>query len=102
MNYVSIGDMAQSFQLRSHNTQLQRTVQTLSAEMTSGTKADLAAAVSGDFRALAGIDRSLGTLDAFRTATAEAALLTATVAERAGHGRDIPVRYRAGPDLGRG
>lgn len=79
MNYVSIGDMAQSFQLRSHNTQLQRTLQTLSAEMTSGTKADLAAAVSGDFRALAGIDRSLGTLDAFRTATAEAALLTATV-----------------------
>lgn len=79
MNYVSIGDMAQSFQLRSHNTQLQRTLQTLSAEMTSGTRADLAAAVSGDFRALAGIDRSLGALDAYRTATAEAALLTATV-----------------------
>lgn len=79
MNYVTIGDMAQSFQFRSHNTQLQRTLQTLSAEMTSGTKADLADAVSGDFRALSGIDRSLGALDAYRTATAEAALLAATV-----------------------
>lgn len=79
MNYVTIGDMAQSFQLRTHNSQLQRTLQTLSAEMTSGTRADLAAAVSGDFRALAGINRSLGALDAYRTATGEAALLTATV-----------------------
>ncbi|PKP75535.1 MAG: flagellar biosynthesis protein FlgL [Alphaproteobacteria bacterium HGW-Alphaproteobacteria-6] len=79
MNYVTIGDMAQSFQFRSHNSQLQRSLQTLTAEMTSGTRADLAAAVSGDFRALAGIDRSLGALQAFRTATSEAALLTASI-----------------------
>ena len=76
MNYVSIGDMAQAFQMRRHNVELQRHLSQLTDELTSGVKADLAKAVSGDFKALAGIDHSLETLRAYKTATDEAELFT--------------------------
>ncbi|MCV2872438.1 flagellin [Defluviimonas sp. WL0050] len=76
MNYVSIGDMAQAFQMRRHNVELQRHLSQLTKELTSGVKADLAGAVSGDFKALAGIDHSLETLRAYKTSTDEAELFT--------------------------
>ena len=79
MTYLSVGDMAQAFRMRRHNADLQTHLARLTDEMTSGVRSDLAAAVSGDFRVLAGIDRSLATLKAYRTATDEAALFTATV-----------------------
>lgn len=76
MNYVSIGDMAQAYQMRRHNVELQKHLMRLSEELTSGKKSDMAEAVSGDFKALAGIERSLKTLDAYKTATDEAGLFT--------------------------
>ena len=79
MNYVSIGDMAQAFQMRRHNVELQKHLLQLSEELTSGVKADLAAAVSGDFKVLAGIERSLETLRSYHTATAEAAHFTGSL-----------------------
>ena len=79
MTLLSVGDMAQAFRMRRHNAQLQTQVMRLTAEMTSGTRADLGAAVSGDFRVLAGLDRSLEALKAYRTATTEAALAAGTV-----------------------
>ncbi|MBC7142569.1 MAG: flagellar biosynthesis protein FlgL [Rhodobacteraceae bacterium] len=79
MNYVSIGDMAQAFQMRRHNVELQKHLGRLTEEMTTGVRADLADAVSGDFKVLAGIDRSLKTLAAYKTATNEAALFTGTL-----------------------
>lgn len=79
MNYLSVGDMAQAFQMRRHNAALQTHLANLSEEMTTGTRADLAEAVSGDFRVLAGLDRSLATLKAYKTATDEAALVVQTV-----------------------
>lgn len=79
MNYLSVGDMAQAFQMRRHNAALQTHLARLTEEMSTGVRADLAEAVSGDFRTLAGLDRSLATLAAYKTATDEAALLTQTV-----------------------
>lgn len=79
MNYVSIGDMAQAFQMRRHNVELQRQLSRLTEDLTSGVKSDLAEAVSGDFKALAGIDHSLGILRAYQTATDEAELFTGTL-----------------------
>lgn len=76
MNYVSTGDMAQAVQMRRHNVELQRHLSRLTDELTSGVKADLAEAVSGDFKALAGIDHSLEMLRAYKTATDEAELFT--------------------------
>jgi flagellar hook-associated protein 3 FlgL len=74
MTTVSIGDLARNFQLRRHNTELQTRLSTLTQEMTTGERADIGAAVSGDFKALAGLDHSLRLLDGYRTAASEAAL----------------------------
>jgi flagellar hook-associated protein 3 FlgL len=79
MNNVSIGDMAQTFMLRRHNVEIKTQIQRLTAELTSGKKSDLADAVAGDFKALAGIEHRLTTLKAYHTATAEAALFTGTL-----------------------
>lgn len=79
MNYLSVGDMAQAFRMRRHNADLQTRLASLAEEMTSGVRSDIGAAVSGDFRVLAGLDRSLTTLRAYKTATDHAALVTRTV-----------------------
>lgn len=76
MNYLPVGDMAQAFQIRRHNVELQRHLTRLTGELTSGVKADLAEAVAGDFKALAGIDHSLEAFRAYKTATDEAELFT--------------------------
>lgn len=79
MNTTSIGDMAQAFTLTRRNTDLKAQLQQLTAEVTSGKKADLAKAVSGDFKTLAGIEHSLTTLAAYQMANTEAALFTSTL-----------------------
>ena len=84
MNYVSVGDMAQSFQLRQHNTQLRTTLSQLSQEVASGIKQDIGAAVAGDFSSLSGINRSLSMMDSYNVVTTEAALTTDTMQETLG------------------
>lgn len=79
MTRVSIGDMAQAFLLRRQGTDLKTALNTLTGELSSGRKSDLAAAVSGDFRSLAGVEHSLSTLASYKTATDEAALLATTL-----------------------
>lgn len=59
MNYLSVGDMAQSYQMRRHNAQLKQTMNALSEELTTGVQSNLGKAVKGDFRALSSIDASL-------------------------------------------
>ncbi len=76
MTSISQGDMAQAFLLRRQNSDLKVALGRLTAEMTSGRHQDLAAAVGGDFKVLAGLEHSLTTLQAYRTATSEAATLT--------------------------
>ena len=79
MNYVSVGDMAQAFQMRRHNVELQKHLTRLTEELTTGRKSDLSEAVSGDFKALAGIERSLKAGAAFEVSAAEAALFAETL-----------------------
>ena len=79
MNYVSIGDMATAFQLRHHSVELQKHVGRLTSEMTTGVRSDMAEAVSGDFRLLAGIDRSPTLFEAYSTAANEASLFTSSL-----------------------
>lgn len=79
MNYLSVGDMARTYEMRRHNAALKAHLVRLSRELTTGVQEDLAGAVSGDFRVLAGLDRSLAALKAYRTATDEAALFTQTL-----------------------
>lgn len=90
MNYMSIGDMAQNYQMRRHNVQLKEHMNSLTKELTTGITADLTQTVSGDFMALAGIDRTLDTLKSYKTATSEAALFAASMQSALEAVQDIP------------
>ncbi|WP_343116378.1 flagellar biosynthesis protein FlgL [Ostreiculturibacter nitratireducens] len=89
MNLMSVGDMAQAYQMRRQNVQLKERMTQLSEELTTGVKANLSEALSGDFVALSGIDRSLKTLESYGTATSEAALFTATMQNALGAAGDM-------------
>lgn len=73
MPQFSIGDLANSFQTRRQFFGLKTDMNRLSLEMTTGKKADLGAALSGDYGAYAMLERSLSTLSAFETANSETA-----------------------------
>lgn len=79
MNFLSIGDLAQSYRLRNHDAQLKRELARLSDEVTTGVTSDPTAAVRGDYATLAGIERSLVRTEAFRTSATEAATLAGTI-----------------------
>jgi flagellar hook-associated protein 3 FlgL len=74
MSITSIGDLAQSLQLRREMARLNGDLQRLSTELATGETTDLAGRVRGDFRALAGLERSLSSLAAFEVAVNEASL----------------------------
>ncbi|MEM9710075.1 MAG: flagellin [Pseudomonadota bacterium] len=75
MTFQGIGDLAVSFQVRRDNARLQDTFRRLSNELSSGTRADLGRAVSGDFGALSGIERSIRAIDAYRISASETGLM---------------------------
>ena len=74
MTITSIGDLAQSIQLRRETARLNQDLQRLTTEFSTGRKTDVHAAVGGDFRALSGLERSLSSLDAYEVSVNEAAL----------------------------
>lgn len=76
MALVSLGDMAQSFLLRSHNARLKGDLLRQSQELSTGRVQDVGRRVGGDFSQLAGLERSLARIDAFSLATREATVLT--------------------------
>lgn len=72
------GDLSRSYMLNRQSSDLKTRLATLAQEMSSGRKADLPASMGGDFRALAGLEHSLQTLSAYRTAASETALFAQT------------------------
>ncbi len=79
MNFLSIGDLAQSFRLRNHDVHLKRELARLTDEVTTGVASDPTKAVRGDYAALAAIERSLTRTESFRTAASEAGGLAGTI-----------------------
>ncbi|MCE5974752.1 flagellar hook protein [Sinirhodobacter sp. WL0062] len=77
MNYVSVGDMAQSYQLRRHGVQLKTVMTQLTEEVMTGVKQDAAKAVGGNFGPLAAIDRTLSMIEAYDLSAKEAGLRAA-------------------------
>ncbi|WP_371170904.1 flagellin [Aliiroseovarius sp. 2305UL8-7] len=75
MTFATFGDLASAFQSRHMNAQLKRDMTRLGIELTTGQKADLAVAVSGDFGPIAGIDHTLSLLVAYKQSTNEASLM---------------------------
>ena len=79
MTFANYGDLASTFQSRHMNAKLKSEMTRLGVELTTGLKANLASAVSGDFGPIAGIDHTLALLVAHKQSTNEAsALLGAT------------------------
>ncbi len=73
MTTLSIGDLANTFQIRRQTAGLKADLTRLGTELTSGRKTDLGATLAGDFGPYAGIERSLRAVAAYKTANAEAA-----------------------------
>jgi flagellar hook-associated protein 3 FlgL len=69
------GDMAMTTLLSRHSHTLRTELQTRLAEVSSGLKSDLTAAVGGDFSVLAAMDHSLQRLKGYAANTVEAGLL---------------------------
>ncbi len=74
MSFTTLGDLAQSFQLRREIARLNEGLMRYSGELSTGEKSDLIGEVRGDFRALAGLERSLTSLDAYEVSVKEASL----------------------------
>lgn len=74
MGAISFGDMARSFMLRRHTTDLKQNLQRLTNEAATGRRGDTAAHVSGDLVPISGIDASLARLKGYSAITTEAGL----------------------------
>ncbi len=72
MNFISLGDLAQSFRLRQDNLNIRKEIDRLTSELATGRKSNLTSAVSGDFGALGAIENSLAKLDSYDLAAKEA------------------------------
>ncbi|MGY9045961.1 hypothetical protein P775_05990 [Puniceibacterium antarcticum] len=72
----TIGDMAQSFLMRHHQTKLREQIGLLGVELSTGIVNDKAAHLGGDLTVLATLDRSLLALEGYRVATAEASYVS--------------------------
>jgi flagellar hook-associated protein 3 FlgL len=79
MSLTTIGDLAQSYMMRSQNTDLKSQMNTLVQELSSGRTADLARHLSGSYSYLADVDRNLSLLEGYESATNEAKLFTQTM-----------------------
>lgn len=75
MTTVQLGDLAQSYQLRTENARLKRELSVLTQELSTGRTADLAGRVSGDLTPITGIEHDLSRLDGYRTALTEARIV---------------------------
>lgn len=76
--FATFGDMASAFHSRSMSAQLKTDLTRLSLELSTGLKSDLSSAVAGDFGPIAGIQHDLETLNSFKIATDEAAILASS------------------------
>lgn len=79
MNFLSVGDLALTFQNRRHVAQIKSDLARLSEEIASGQKSDLSTLSGGDFLPIASLERSLKANLAYSTAIAEAAMFTSAM-----------------------
>ena len=78
MSFSSIGDMANSFLMRGHNTRIKSELMRLSDTLASGKHSDMSTQLRGEFTDLAAIERSIRTLEAHRTTARETSTLLET------------------------
>ncbi|GGG78751.1 flagellar hook protein FlgL [Salipiger pallidus] len=84
----TVGDLARTLVLRTHQTRLNSELDKLGVEIATGFVRDSAEHLGGDITSLLSIDRSLAKLDAFRLNTSEASFLTSTMQNTLGEIQD--------------
>lgn len=89
MANVSVGDLAQSFMMRGHNSSLKTQLSDLSATLASGRHEDMAKALRGDFSELASVENGLRALAAHRTTAEETATLLSAAQATLGMVQDV-------------
>jgi flagellar hook-associated protein 3 FlgL len=72
MAAVSLGDLAQSFMLRQHNSSLKQELNRLTTELATGQVADVRDVLAGNYSYLTDIERKTELLSGFAVATSEA------------------------------
>jgi len=90
-NLTSMGDLAQSHMMRRHVAEARQQMNRLLTEVSTGQSQDAGDRLGGDFTTLAGLDRSLSTLSAYKAAGAEAAILAGTTQNILGSIQDTAV-----------
>jgi len=75
MQFLSLGDLAQSFQLRRQNAQLKRQLAQLTQAVSTGQRPNLATALTGDFRPLASLESALTMHKGYKTVAQGATLV---------------------------
>jgi flagellar hook-associated protein 3 FlgL len=88
MSLTSLGDMSQMFFLRRNNVETRTQINTLSAELTTGLKADVPKAVGHDFSLLSGLERGISMSQTYVRATNEARVVTETMQNSLGLAQD--------------
>ncbi|MCG7623659.1 MULTISPECIES: flagellin [unclassified Epibacterium] len=78
MNVQSFGDMAQYLFLRGRSVELNKTLDTLTQEMSTGIASNLPERLGGDLGFVADLERSISKMDSYQVAAQEAALLSST------------------------
>ncbi|MEE4188433.1 MAG: hypothetical protein V2I76_08305, partial [Roseobacter sp.] len=73
MTPLSIGDLASTFSTRLEMSRLKSETESLSTELSTGRKADIAAEERGDFSRLSALERSIAIVDRYKTANADTA-----------------------------
>ena len=77
MASLTLGDLASSFQMRRDNVRIRADMLRLTTELSTGRKADVSTAVSGDFGPVTGIEHQLRLLTGYDTAAKEAGFFAA-------------------------
>ncbi|MBR9837579.1 MAG: flagellar biosynthesis protein FlgL [Rhodobacteraceae bacterium] len=75
----TVGDLARTLVLRTHQTRLNQEMDRLGVEIASGFVRDPASHLGGDITGLLAIDRTLAQLETYRVNTTEASFLTGTM-----------------------
>ncbi|MFT6674860.1 MAG: flagellar hook-associated protein 3 FlgL [Sulfitobacter sp.] len=76
MTGTTLGDLAQSYMLRSRNTALKQDITRLTTELASGQVADVRQVLAGNFSYLSDIERKMEILSGYEIATSEASHFT--------------------------
>lgn len=89
MTITSIGDLAANFQLRHDTARIKQDLTRITAELSSGVKADVVDHLGGDFGYLAGIEQGIARLSSYRAITEEHSLVIASQQQSLGKLREF-------------